>query len=113
MPRLETAAFEPFATTTRTGVITSKLLFKLFTAVDNTYAPFDVRFRRETPASFAHGLKSKDLRHIGFVIAWFYSANEQNADSFSSDRDGWPIFRFADFTRKTTLNWRVQKISGP
>ena len=76
MPRLETAAFEPLATTARTGVITSKLLFKLFIAVDNSYAPFDVCFRGETPSPFAHGLKSKDLRDIGFGIAWFFSANE-------------------------------------
>ena len=113
MARSETAAFETFATTARTGIIASELLYKFLIAVDNSQAPFDVCLRRETASSFAHGLKSKDLRRIGFGIAWFFSANARMFDRFQviETREG--VRGSLIFVRKTTLNSQGQKISGP
>jgi hypothetical protein len=74
---------------TRTKIVSTKLLFEQFIAMDETEATFDLRFRRESLTTFAHRFKRRPGRP-GWLrdhAAWDTSSRKENRKDDNHSKD--------------------------
>ena len=72
--RFQAALLESLAATAGAGIVTSELLLQQLVAVNDANTALDLRFGRESPASFAHCLEKNgrslklrlDMAHLTF-----------------------------------------------
>jgi hypothetical protein len=72
--RCQAAFLESFARAARAQIVASQLFFEQLVAVDDPDSPFDMRFRRESVATFTHGLKRTPVLGT-HSSAWYTSVS--------------------------------------